>query len=359
MQRIYLWRRYFYKEIAKTYLFLLFCFYFLYVALDLMTHIKDFRSSGISLFTWGIYYLCIFSKRLDIFLPFTILVGSIRLLLNFQSRNEFVALLTSGVSFKALLQPFLFAAAIGSLALYANFEFILPTALTQATYIQESNFGKSAAFEQETPFREVMLKDGSRVIYRAYNPGKKEFQDVFWIASLDVIYHMKTLSCDSKSQMARFVDMITRDSQGLLQKTASWKEIELKKMQFDEESVKNSITPIPEQSLSQLFSQMLLYRKSSSDRANELRNNFYFKCTFPLICILAFVAVCPYCMRFSRSGLPVLMIYLVSISGLFCFFLLLQVAFVLGKSQIVATWIATLVPWTLAFLLCWKKYGTL
>lgn len=111
--------------------------------------------------------------------------------------------------------------------------------------------------------------------------------------------------------------------------------------------------------MTQLFSQMLLYANSSSDRANELRNNFYYKCSFPLICILAFAAVCPYCMRFSRGGLPILMIYLVSISGLFCFFLLLQVAFVLGKSQIITPWIATLVPWVVAFLFLGKKYGTL
>ena len=359
MQGICLWKRYFYKEIAKTYCFILFCFYFLYVSLDLMAHIKDLHSSGVSLQTLSTYYLCIFSKRLDILLPFTILVGTIRLLLNFQSKNEFVALLTSGISNKKLLQPFLVAASLASLALYANFEFILPKALPQAIFIQESHFGKSAVQELEVPFREVMLKDGSRMIYRTYNPSVKEFQDVFWVASLDMIYHMKQLSFDPLPPTAKFVDMISRDQNGFLQKTASWKLIQMRQMQFDVESLKNSITPIPEQSMTQLFSQMLLYSNSSSDRANEIRNNFYYKCSFPLICILAFVAVCPYCMCFSRSGLPTLMIYLVSISGLFCFFLLLQVAFVLGKSQIITPWLATLVPWTLAFLFLGKKYGTL
>jgi lipopolysaccharide export system permease protein len=197
------------------------------------------------------------------------------------------------------------------------------------------------------------------MIYRSYNPIQKEFQDVFWIASLDMVYHMKVLSFDFLPPTAKFVDMISRDQKGQLQRAASWKEVQLRQMQFDEESLKNSITPIQEQSLSQLFSQMLLYSGSSSDKANELRNNFYYKCSFPLICILAFIAVCPYCVSFSRSGMPILMIYLVSISGLFCFFLLLQVAFVLGKSQVITPWIATLVPWVLAFFFLGKKYGTL
>lgn len=243
MQGICLWKRYFYKEIAKTYFFILFCFYFVYVSLDLMTHIKDLRASGASFQTLSTYYLCIFSKRLDILLPFTCLVGSIRLLLNFQSKNEFVALLTSGISFKALLQPFLFAAVLGSLALYANFEFVLPTTLPQVTYIQESHFGKSTVLEQEMPFREVMLKDGSRMIYRTYNPSVKEFQDVFWISSLDMIYHMKQLSFDPLPPTAKFVDMISRDQNGFLQKTASWKLIQLRQMQFDEESLKTALLP--------------------------------------------------------------------------------------------------------------------
>ena len=53
-----IWQRYFYKEIIATFLFLLFCFYGLYVILDLMAHMKDIREGHTSFRTWVIFYLC-------------------------------------------------------------------------------------------------------------------------------------------------------------------------------------------------------------------------------------------------------------------------------------------------------------
>lgn len=356
-----IWKRYFYKEIFTTFCFLLCSFYTLYIVLDLMTHIKDLKANSTAFFTWFIYYLCTFFKRLDILLPFTVLIGSIRLLLRLKARNELVALLASGIPLQILLRPFVIAACIAGAILYANFEFILPKALPEALYIQESNFGTRMFIEQSSPLREVMLKDSSKIIYKSYNPQLKQFQDVFWIASIDKIYHMKTLSCDHSSPTGRMVDLITRDNNGFLQKTGSAATLLLSDIHFDEQSLKDSITPPRDQSLSQLFSQMMLYTNSQADRAAEIRGNFYFKLAFPLICLLAFIAPASYCLHFSRDFSP-FMTYLLSISGLFCFFLLLQMTFVLAKSQFVTSlllppWAVVSIPWALAFYFFGKKYA--
>lgn len=351
-----IWKRYFYQEIGRTFLFLLGSFYALYVMIDLMVHIKDLRAGHTSFLTWLVYYGCMFFRRLDVLIPFTVLIGSIRVLLKLQSRNELVALLASGIPLKSLLRPFLASAAVASGLLYANFEWFLPVTLPQATYIQDSNFGKRSILEQETPVREVMLKDMSKMIYRLYNPRIKQFQDVFWIASLDTIYHMKSLSIDEQVPRGYMVDLITRDSKGALQKSSSYTTLQLDKMHFDEESLKNSITPPKDQSISQLLSQSLLYRSSISDRANEVRTNFFYKLCFPLIALLAFLAVSPYVTSFSRTGASPFMTYLFAIVGLFCFFLLLQVAFTLGKSQILSPTFAILPAWVLAFTLFSIRY---
>ncbi len=353
---MYIWKRYFYKEIISTFAFLLFFFYALYISLDLMAHIKDLRSGHTSFFTWVVYYFYTFFRRLDILLPFTVLIGSIRLLVSFQTKNELVALLASGIPLRTLLRPFLIVALALTSFLYANFEWILPVAVPQAIYIQENSFGKRTILEEETPLREVMLKDGSKMIYRSYNPRLKQFQDVFWIASLDTIYHMKVLACTEKMPAAKLVDIITRDPSGALQKSGSYAELSLEQMQFDEESLKSSITPPRDQSLSQLLSQMILYTSSTSDRANDIRNNLYYKISFPLVCLLAFLAIAPHCIRFSRNR-PVFMIYLLGIGSLFCFFLLLQVAYVFGKNQIIAPWIAMLLPWMTSFYICGIRYA--
>lgn len=356
---MHIWKRYFYKEIVFTFCFLLFCFYALYVSLDLMAHIKDLRTGNTAFSTWALYYICTFFRRLDILLPFTVLIGSIRILLKLRARNELVALLASGIPLQTLLRPFLLTACSAAMLLYINYEFILPKALPQASFIQESHFGKRSLMEQATPLREIMLKDSSKMIYRTYNPQLKQFQDVFWIASVDTIYHMKNLTCEDATPTGTMIDVIKRDKNGFLQKTASFDQLLLSDMQFDEESLKDSITPPRDQSLTQLFSQMILYTHSQSDRASEIKGNFYFKLTFPLICLLAFVGAAPYCLHFSRTFSP-FMTYLISIGSLFCFFLFLQVIFVLAKSQTaqaLPAWLIIALPWAITFCFFGKKYA--
>jgi len=350
-----IWKRYFYKEIIRTFCFLLFGFYALYIVLDLMTHIKDLRTQSTSFSTWAIYYLCTFSRRLDVLIPFSVLIGTIRILIALQTRNELVALLASGVPLRTLFGPFIKASLVASAILYANFEWALPIAQPRAIFIQENDFGKRHFEDVTVPIHEVLLKDASRMIYRSYNPIVHQFQDVFWIASLDKVYHMKTLTCETERPTGKMVDLMARNSQGELEKVASYPELKLAQMQFDEESLKNSIMSPRDVSISMLYSQMKLYRQSMSERASDVRANFIYKVTFPLLCLLATIAPASYCLAFRRH-IPHFMIYLVAIGGLFCFFLLVQVALVLAKSQVVSPFVAFGVPWIGAFLGFRKDY---
>lgn len=350
-----IWKRYFFKEILRTFSFLLFGFFALYIVLDLMAHLKDIRAGSTSFSTWILYYLCTFSRRLDVFIPFTVLIGTIRILINLQARNELVALLACGVPMRTLLQPFFVSACIAAGILYANFEWALPFAQPRALFIQENDFGKKQIEDLTSPIHEVLLKDASRMFYRRYNPITHQFHDVFWIASLNKIYHMKTLTCEAQHPTGSMVDLLARDKNGNLRQVQSETTAVLHEMQFDEESLKNSIMNPRDVSLSTLFSQMYLYGQSMSERATDIRSNFIYKVTFPLLALLAFMAPASYCLVFRRQ-IPYFMIYLVSIGGLFCFFLLVQVALILAKSQVVSPLVAFGVPWTCAFIGFGKDY---
>ncbi len=344
-----IWKRYFYKEIIRTYCFFLFGFFALYVAIDLMTHLKDLRAGKTSFSVWVSYYLCTFSRRLDVLLPFTVLLGTIRILLNLQARNELVALLVSGLSLKTLFRPFIVAACCASALLYVNFQFFLPLAQPKALAIQENDFGKTKILDKESSIREVLLKDATRMYYRDYNPILHQFSDVFWIVSLDKVYHMKTLNCLDGPPVGRHVDLIVREPSGKMVKESSVFQHTFTNMQFDEESLENSVQVPKDQSIFTLISQARLYGKSQSDRAIDVRSFLVYKLTFPLICLLAALAPASYCLSFRRD-MPQFMIYLLSIGGLFCFFLLLQVAFVLAKSHVVSPLVALGLPWVIAFL---------
>ncbi len=350
-----IWQRYFYKEYLFTIIFLLFSIYGLYVIVDIMAHLKVATDSKSSLLILIEYYLSTFSKRLDVLIPFSILIATIRTLYNFQSKGELVAMLASGISRLELLKPFLIVAASFSLLLYANYEWVLPSALSNIATIAETRFGKEQdSFEIKKP-QEVMLQDGSKLIYSSFKRSDKTFHDVFWIRSADSIFHMKTLSCSGSPPCGKWVDEITRNSSGLLETTRSVENYDFKDMRFDLHALKNSIVVPQELSLWELVKQSWLYFDSSSPRAAEVKAYLVYKLTFPWMCLLAFIAPAPFCMRFTRM-MPILMTYLVAIAGLFCMSILLQTALSIARHQLLAPYFAIGIPWLVALYYFGKPY---
>ncbi len=342
-----IWERYFYKEILKTFAFLLFGFFAIYIVVDLMTHLKDLREHKTALSVWITYYLCTLSRRLDVLIPFTVLIGSIRIFLALQQKNELVALLVSGIPMQKLLRPFALSAALMSLLLLANFQFFLPLAQPKALEIQENSFGKKLSPEDTAPIREIFLTDGSRLYFTKFDEQKQEFSDLFWVVSLDKVYHMKQLNCQNPIPTGYGVDKIVRNATGKMVPAGYHDTLLLKDMQIDQNALHLSTQLPKDQSISTLISETLLYGHSTSDRAVDIRSLLIYKLTFPLICLFALFMPAPYCLSFRRD-MPHFMIYLLSLGLLFCFFLLLQVAYTLAKSQVLSPSIALGLPWILA-----------
>ena len=353
-----IWKSYFYKVFLQTVLFILLSIYGLYILVDIMSHLKVATSTKDAWPIWIEYYLATFSKRLDILIPFSILLATIRTLLNFQGRGEFVAMLASGVSKQELLKPFFYIVLAFTSIVYLNYELVLPSATSRMVIISETRFGKDQIEKVLAAPKEVMLKDGSKIIYGSYKRKEKEFEDLFWIRSVDHIIHMKTLSIAQEIPQGKWVDIIERSKNGLLEVTKSVPEESFQEMHFDKQALKNSLIPPSEQSPSELFYQSWLYLGSSSPKACEIKAFFLYRLTFPLLCILAFIAPAPYCMRFQRH-MPILMIYLVAVAGLFSASVLFQACLSLGKNQLIAPYLAIGVPWILLGTFFGRRYQSL
>ncbi|MDB6082098.1 MAG: hypothetical protein JWO53_1370 [Chlamydiia bacterium] len=351
-----IWKRYFYREFIVAILAFLFGIYALYILIDVMAHLKNVTDKHSTLSMWVEFYLATFSKRLDVLLPFSILLATVRTLCSLQSRGELVAMLASGISKKTLLSPFLVVSACCSLLVYANYEWALPSAIPKIVNLVETRFGKESLENEAKDLNEVMLNDGSKIIYSKYNSETKLFSNVFWIQSTDSIFHIKTLSLNSKIPTGKWVDHIARTASGALENAQSQELHEFTEMNFTLESLKNSVTPPNEQSLLQLLKQTYLYSSSCSPKGSEITATFLYKLTLPLMCLLAFIAPAPFCMRFSRS-MPILMIYLIAIAALFCYGLVLQSAFSLGKSQVITPYLSIGLPWCIAAYFFGRKYN--
>lgn len=350
-----IWQRFFYKEIIFTFLFLLGCIYSLYIILDLMAHVKDLREGHTTLKTWFIFYLCTLSKRLDVLLPFVVLIGSIRVLLHFRTQNIIIALLAGGVSLKKLLQPFIVVCLAVSSLLYINYQYILPKAQPRAQFILESNFSNKKYVKDSPSFHEFSLDDGSKLLYRAYDPEEMIFHDVFWIATTDTIYHMKTLMCQMQVASGKMVDVIQRMPSGHMQKEGSFVQLPFPEIHFDEESLKRSISSLKDQGLTDLFSQ-LQSSGVDSEKSYEAYATLLFKLTYPLLPLLAFVSIAPFCIGFTRTSAP-FMTYLIAICTLFCFLIILQALLVLSKGHSIPAVIGCVAPWIITFTLAGRRYA--
>jgi lipopolysaccharide export system permease protein len=351
-----LWQRYFYKQYVLSILYILFASFGLFLLVDAMAHLDNIVARP-DFSMWSTYYLASFSKRLDVLLAFAILIATIRTITNFQARGELVALLASGTSKKQLLGPFIITAAIFAFLLLCNYQWVFPTAVRTTGMFETTKFLKEKEKEKESP-KEVMLADGTKIIYSSYDETSRKFKDLFWIFSANKIFYMKTLSLEGKTPIGAWVDHILRMPSGQLEKISSFEKYEFKKMHFDERILKNSTTPCKEQSLSDLADESWLYLSSSSPRASEIKSFFIYRLTFPLLCLLACFAPAPFCLRFSRN-VPVVLIYLLSLAGLFCVMLILQAAFVLAKYQALSPISALLLPWIAAMGFFAKKFATL
>ena len=75
-----IWERYFLKELFKVFFLFLFCFYGIYVLVDYATHSHSFHNYHFSFLNIAIYYAYEFIMRMDVLIPFAILLATIKTL---------------------------------------------------------------------------------------------------------------------------------------------------------------------------------------------------------------------------------------------------------------------------------------
>lgn len=336
---------------VKEILGVLFAFYAIYVLLDVMNHIKEIVSGKTSLFTWILYYFSSFSKRLDILVPFAILIATIRTLHRHQQRGELIAMLASGTSRTSLMLPYIIVCCCCTVFLLANYNFVYPYAISEINQIREADFHEKNDEIDDLVIKQVLLEDSSRIIYRSYNREEKTLQHVFWVQNPIKLFYIKKLSLNKNQPIGHFVDAIERREYGNFEKVASWKEYTFTDLYLNSETLKESSTLPHDRSLWRLSKELIVYSRTNSSLLPEIKATLLYKLTFPLLCLVAFFGPAIRLLRFGRV-VPILMIYLVSIAGLFFLNLLFQALFVICKNNLISPIIGLTLPW--GALLYWQ-----
>ncbi|MBM3198946.1 MAG: LptF/LptG family permease, partial [Chlamydiae bacterium] len=229
-----IWVRYLSSQLLQTFCFFLFAFFLLYILIDFSTHMQDFFVEKTLSFTkLSTYYLLQLLKRLLFLLPLALLVATIRVLTSLQVHRELIALQASGIHLKKILQPFFLLAIFCSFLGYANEEFLTPQALSFLELTQKTGKKDSLHKGPKRQFTILNLNDSSKLIYQKIDKEKNAFFDVYWVRSFNDIWKMKYLSTCPESPLGTYVDHITRNEQGFLEKQESFSQLLLPALHWE------------------------------------------------------------------------------------------------------------------------------
>lgn len=352
-----LWGRYFLKETFKVFCLFVLCFYGLYILIDFSSHASSFHHHQVD-FRWrelAVYYLCDFVKRVEVLIPFAIMVASIKTLCSLNIHNELVALLASGIKLKTLLRPFVFLALVFVALAYLNTEFLLPKALKTIKMIDVAHSSQKNKSKDRPSVQHVILEDDSTILFQDYDPGRERFIDAYWMRSMDEIYRIKYLYPYTERPLGEYVDHLTRDAEGNLVLHDSQTIKIFPNIQFNNEKLMETLTQPLDLSVSALKDKLPSLSQILSEKEAQTLSVFYYKIAMPWLCLLAVIAPAPFCVRFTRQ-LPVFFIYAVSIFGLVAFYLIMDSALILGSRQVLPPAIAIFVPFSLFFGFFGLKY---
>ena len=333
---IKIWQRYFLVGILKTFFLFLLCFFILYALVDYSMHMQEImKNKRISIGDLAIYYGMLFSKRCDLLLPLSLLIASVKVLTSLNHRNELLALQTSGIAIHRLTRPFFFVGLICVGLSYSNFEILAPKSLNYIDHFEKKYLKKKSARKVKKQAVHVLpLEDGTRLLYQKYDAENKEFFDLFWILSIDEIYHTKTLKVTDSGLIGNFVDHLIRSEEGEIKKIASYPTYFFKDLNLNFDLQDHLSIPMENRSISDLITITLNKTSLLYENRATVHTHLYFKLFMPWLPVLVLISVVPFCIPSVRF-LPTFLIFSVTIFGYITFFTVMDGCVILGETQVI------------------------
>ncbi len=351
-----LWERYFLKEFFTVFLLFLACLFTLFVVIDYTSRAGNQFFSQLQFKEIVEIYVFTYVQRLDILIPFALLVTTVKTLTTFNIRNELVALMASGVSIKRLMRPLISIGILCTLLLYLSEEFLLPFAYERINFLKDKYQTEKEVKATSRNIRSLAVQGQGLFLYHNFDAHKRAFFDAFWIRSNKEIYRIKYLHPFEEPFIGYYVDHFTRNEDQEIVLVNSYESKIFPKMRFTERDLRRS-TILPEQEkLSHLA--RVAFEPQTKEAKAEARAALYHKLVMPLLALLAVMAPAPYCLRFTRS-LPIFKIYLVSMLVMFTFYLIMNAALILGEANVLPPALAIFVPFGLYALFFTWQYSKL
>lgn len=343
--RLSILHRYFLLELLKVFYLVLGSLFGLYVLLDYTSRAHGF---GLSLAELSQYYLYMFVERLDVLMPFALLIAGMKTLCQSNLRQELVAMRASGYSMPRLLLPLVWVGLLTTSIAYMNTQWLLPHSLPWINGIEDKHSLEGSP-DNDRIVHKISLDDGTTLLYLTYDRSRARFVQCYWLKSFNDIYRIKYIKPEPYPPTAQFVQHLVRDPQGRLLPTEMVAELPIPEMHFDLTELSENLTMASERSLSQLWQRLPTSDSHISHERAVIEAAFYKKMSIPWLCLIALLAPAPFCVA-HRRPLRVFFVFAGAIFALFVFFVLLSVGYTLTQSQLASPIVSLVAPTLFAAL---------
>ena len=214
-----------------------------------------------------------------------------------------------------------------------NFAFFVPSAHNFLDEFHDSHFRHSYHGKRAEPIRSLQLKDRSKLIFQSYDAEKNAFFDVFWIRSLDDIWHMKYFSADVKEPIGQYVDHLQRNSSRILEKTESYTTARFPQLKWQQQLSQKGDIPAENYATHQLLFSLFQKKELSSYKRAEILTQTCFKILMPLLSPLVVIAVSGFCILYRRHH-NYFILYALAIFSFVTFFTAIDAFVILGENEV-------------------------
>jgi len=290
------------------------------------------------------YYLIQGSNYLEIFLPLSFLIATIKTLSEMNINKELTALFSSGLSKKRLFTPIFAIALALSLVCFFNNEKIIPKTSKFINDFQ-LNFFESKYKGKQKKVHSLLLSNQTHLIFSNYDQDKKTLEDIFWIKSFNDIWHIAKIHLINPP-VAYFSDHLTREQNNRLIKRDSHKEIVFSDLLLTEKILHDALIPLEQKPLTELF---MSCKNDTLEIAAEKKVLASTRTLFSLSFFLITICLAPFSINFSRSFSPIL-ITSISIFSFICFYMIINALSILCINQVLSCSLALWFPTILILL---------
>lgn len=331
--------RYFLWELIKVFSLVLICLFGLYILID---YTSRAHSLHLTLDELTQYYFYTFVSRVDILIPFALLIAGIKTLCQANLRQELVAMRSAGIPLTTLLAPLVWVGLTTTIGIYLITQFIVPNSMQWITLMEDKHSLQGSQGSKQI-VHHMTLQDGSKLLYLHFDRARNRFVKSFWIRSLDDIYRIKFLDSTVIPPSGLIVEHLKRDSTGALVPLQTYDEMAFDEMVLNPDDISETITIATERSLTDLWKRLPQEEDQASYEGAQIEAAFFKKMVMPWLCLLAILGPVSFCVAYQRP-LRVFYIFSGGIFGLFTLFVLFSAGYTLTQSQIVTPYISLVAP---------------